>query len=438
MTHQATNARSYQSPGGAPAAVTSARLPEPQPATPRITFRSFENNPSTGKQDEEYIELQNSNSFAVDMSGWQLTGGVAFTFLPGTIIEAGHSLYISPNVAAFRGRTASPKGGEGLNIEGDYEGQISTRGETISLLDASATVIDSLTTPSTPSAQQDLLRITELHYAPPGGRPFEFIELQNIGEGPLDLTGAYFSNGVTFNFSGGQLAPGAYGLLVTEPSNFPGVNLLGTYAGSLNNGGEQIVLRDSAGENILSFSFDGDWFPPAREGGHSITVLDEDADWSTWDFRSSWALSAEFNGSPGEDNPPQHGKTYRSWSAQYFTPAELADPLVSAAEADASGDGVPNLIKYALGIDPAISTRAGLPALDTESGFLSFGFRRLARTTDLSLVVEISSDLISWSALAVVPTVNDNGDGTETLTFRSDTPLADEPRQFIRLRVIQN
>ena len=438
LTHQAHNARSYQAPVGAPAAVTSARLPEPQTANPQITFGSFQGNPSSGNQDEEYIELRNANSFAVDISGWSLAGGVAFTFLPGTIIEARHSLYVSPKVSAFRTRTVSPKGGEGLNVEGDYGGQISSRGETINLLDASASEIDSLTTPSTPSAQQDSLRITELHYAPAGGRSFEFIELKNIGDGPLDLAGVHFSNGVTFNFTGGELAPGAYGILVTDPANFPGLNVLGTYAGSLDNGGEQLVLRDSKGENILSFRFDGDWFPPARGGGHSIDILDGNSDWSAWDFRSSWALSAELNGSPGEVNPRPQRHTYRSWSAQFFTPVELADPLVSAAEADASGDGVPNLIKYALGIDPLIRTRAGLPAVKAESGFLTFSFRRLAKAGDLSLVVEISTDLISWSALTSVATVMENGDGTENLTFRSDLPLSDQPRQFIRLKVIQN
>ena len=211
-----------------------------------------------------------------------------------------------------------------------------------------------------------------------------------------------------------------------------------TYTGSLDNGGEQLVLRDSKGENILSFRFDGDWFPPARGGGHSIDILDGNSDWSAWDFRSSWALSAELNGSPGEVNPRPQRHTYRSWSAQFFTPMELADPLVSAAEADASGDGVPNLIKYALGIDPLIRTRAGLPAAKAESGFLSFSFRRLAKAGDLSLVVEISTDLISWSALTSVATVMENGDGTENLTFRSDLPLSDQPRQFIRLKVIKN
>ncbi len=103
-------------------------------------------------------------------------------------------------------------------------------------------------------------------------------------------------------------------------------------------------------------------------------------------------------------------------------------------------DGVEGGVRaeHALGIDPAIRTRAGLPAVGTEGGFLTFSFQKLGNTTDLSLVVEISIDLISWSALTTEATVIDNGDGTENLTLRSDTPLSNEPRQFIRLKVIQN
>jgi hypothetical protein len=438
VTHQASNARSYRPPAGAPAAVTSALLPEPQIAMPQINFGTFEYTPPSGNQDEEYIELQNPNAVAVDLSGWQLAGGVTFTFLPGTIIEANGKLYVSPKVAAFRARPGRPSGGSGLNVEGDYPGQISARGETISLLDPTATTIDTLTTPSTPSAQQKSLRITELHYAPPGGRPFEFIELKNIGSTPLDLTGVHFSNGVTFNFTGGSLAPGAYGILVTDPANFPGLNVLGTYSGSLNNGGEQLTLRDSAGENILSFEFDGDWFPPARGAGYSIDIFDDRADWSTWDLLSSWALSCNLHGSPGEANPEPHSNAYRSWSAQFFTPTELADPLISAAESDASGDGVPNLIKYALGLDPTIPTLDGLPVVDTASGFLALSFQRLAKTADLSQVVEVSTDLKAWSTLTTEATIVDNGDGTERVTLRSETSLSAHLRQFIRLRVTQN
>jgi len=436
-THLASNSASYMRPAGAPAAVTSALLPDGQTASPTVLFGGYEASPASGNQDEEFIELQNPNAFAVDISGWQLEGGIDFTFLPGTILEADRSLYVSPEVATFRARADSPRGGEGLNVEGGYGGQISTRGETILLLDSSAVMVASLSTTSAPSAAQDFLRITELHYAPPGGRLFEFIELKNIGADPLDLTGVYFSDGVEVALSG-ELAPGAFGIVVADPANFPGLNVLGTFTGSLNNAGEQLTLRDASGENILSFDFDGDWFPPARAGGYSIDILDDGADWGSWDLRTSWALSSEISGSPGVANPEPHSEVYTSWASQYFTSAELADALVSGPGADASGDGIANLIKYALGLNPKLKSRSGLPAISIDGDAFTLKFQRLKKAADLTLSVEVSTELSTWTAATTEVSSSDKGDGTEDVTFRSDLAIADEPRQFMRLRVDQN
>jgi len=43
------------------------------------------------------------------------------------------------------------------------------------------------------------LRITEIMYNPPGGSLHEFIELQNVGTTPLDVSGFYFE-GISFTF----------------------------------------------------------------------------------------------------------------------------------------------------------------------------------------------------------------------------------------------
>ena len=46
---------------------------------------------------------------------------------------------------------------------------------------------------------------------------------------------------------------------------------------------------------------------------------------------------------------------YQSWKASKFTPAELADPLVSGDEADPDGDGIVNCLEYACGTEPKVS-----------------------------------------------------------------------------------
>ena len=107
----------------------------------QIDFCNIDSNPSSGNQDEEYIELINLTADSIDISGWELSGGVSHIFKPGTIILGkkngspweNHSLYVSPNVGVFRERIDGPSGGRGLFVQGDYKGNISRNGEVIRL-----------------------------------------------------------------------------------------------------------------------------------------------------------------------------------------------------------------------------------------------------------------------------------------------------------------
>ncbi|MDB4141994.1 CotH kinase family protein [Akkermansiaceae bacterium] len=430
VTHLASNTASYPT-----AQTSSALLPGPQVATPNVIFGSFDANPVSGNQNEEYLEIQNPTSEAIDLSGWSIQGGIDFTFLPGTIIEANRSLYLSPDVSSFRSRGASPQGGEGLNVEGDYSGQISSRGETLSLLAPGGASVASITTPSNPSSYQDSLRITELHFSPLGGKDFEFVELRNIGTTPLDLAGVYFDAGITVTLTG-TLDPGEFGLVVANPVNYPGQKILGTFTGALNNGGDQLTLRDPVGENILSFRFEGEWFTPAQDHGYSIEIVNDGGDWWTWDSQLSWALSCDVHGSPGVMSPG-FSHVYSSWSAQYFTVSELADLTVSGPMADASGDGFSNLLKYALGLDPTVKTPVLPVIVEVEGDELTSGFTRLEKTPDISVIVEVSTDLSSWAPTSSLISSSSNGDGTENVTFQSNATVSGEARQFLRIKVTQ-
>lgn len=123
----------------------NAGIPEAQPEEVVLTFGAYDYNPSSGNQDQEYIELVNPNSYAVDISGWQLAGGVKHVFLPGTVLVAGGRLYVSPSVRAFRSRTISPTGGQGRFVQGNYQGHLSNGGETVTLLDGTGRTVDTLT-----------------------------------------------------------------------------------------------------------------------------------------------------------------------------------------------------------------------------------------------------------------------------------------------------
>jgi hypothetical protein len=85
--------------------------------------------------------LLNPNPYAVDLTGWTIEGDVRYRFRPGVVIPSGGTLYLSPDVAAFRSRAASPAGGQGLFVQGNYGGQLSNAGGTLRLHRADGTLV---------------------------------------------------------------------------------------------------------------------------------------------------------------------------------------------------------------------------------------------------------------------------------------------------------
>jgi hypothetical protein len=310
VTHNVDRVQNYDIPGS-----YSAAIPNAQPLNATIEFGAFEYNPVTGNQDEEYVELVNPNGFAVDISGWRLTGGVEHTFLPGTVIVAGGKLYVSPSVRAFRSRLASPRGGEGRFVQGDYNGHLSSWGETVNLLDPHSRLVDTLTYVGQPSDQQRYLRITEIMYNPADGGAFEndeyeFIELKNVGPAAVSLDGVKLTEGVAYAFEAGRnptLAPGACVVIVKNRAAFAerygtaGASLAPrTYAGRLSNGGETVKLEDRTNSTILEFTYDDAWFEVTDGGGFSLTIKNPaHPDRDSWDDRTAWQASAQVGGSPG-------------------------------------------------------------------------------------------------------------------------------------------
>jgi hypothetical protein len=134
-----------------------------------------------------------------------------------------------------------------------------------------------------------------------------------------------------------------------------------------------------------------------------------------------------------------HARPYTVWRAARFSPAQLADPLISGDSADPDADGLSNLLEYASAREPltADSTlAAGVTSII--DGRLAFACTRANAITDLAFDVEWSADLATWSTGPgfVEPVgTTDHGNGTSTVTVRSVAPLTEAPRQFLRLRV---
>jgi hypothetical protein len=72
---------------------------------------------AVGRRDSQYVEIVNSGGDAVDVSAWTLTGGQSPWALPGgAVIPGNSSMFLTPDVRAFRNRGSSPRGGEGLLV----------------------------------------------------------------------------------------------------------------------------------------------------------------------------------------------------------------------------------------------------------------------------------------------------------------------------------
>ncbi len=156
------------------------------------------------------------------------------------------------------------------------------------------------------------------------------------------------------------------------------------------------------------------------------------------------------------------GASADSWQLSFFSLLEVLDDSIIADTADPDGDGIENLLEYALGLDPREKDISGLPTARTDllaseaqsEGLnsqvhlfstptvdLTSGKRYLAYTVnrndgirqDIDYLVEVSDDLETWN----------NGDPhtvkvldtAEVLEVYSATSLDDAPRQFMRLRI---
>lgn len=154
----------------------------------------------------------------------------------------------------------------------------------------------------------DYLRVTEIMYHPADPN-HEFIEVQNVGPSAVNLAWVRFTDGIDFTFSDMTLSSGQYAVVVRNQDLFEslygtGITIAGQFSGALSNGGEEIVLRDAFGTEILDFDYDDNWYPVTDGAGFSLNIINpSDPDPNRWDQKESWQGSSIVNGTPGSANP---------------------------------------------------------------------------------------------------------------------------------------
>lgn len=399
------------------------------PTQPTLDIGTLENSPESGNQDEEFIEIRNPYSIAIDVSNWRLTNAVEFTFQPGTVIPANGSLYVSPDVNAFRARSASPTGNEGNFVQGPYSGHLSNLGETIELVDETGKLNNELTYAGSPSDAQRYLRISELMYHPEPDGLAEFIELVNTSTSTtLDLNGIRFTEGVEFDFTGSavtSLAPGEHVLVVRNQASFEAVHgtslpVAGIFANAtaLSNSSDDLKLEDADNNTILEFSYDdGAPWPEAADEGFSLVLIDPSSGPDPSD-PASWRGSAYNGGAPGEVD---------------------GRPLPSNPLSDANGNGLADLLDYTMGNDQAgeerlLTVSHRLHATPEGAQILPTVEYSHDVTADQAIMeVQYSTDMSVWnSAESLLTTVEevDLGNGRKVVTRYFGDPSV---RVFFRL-----
>ncbi len=98
-----------------------------------------------------------------------------------------------------------------------------------------------------------------------------------------------------------------------------------------------------------------------------------------------------------------------------------------------SGDGIPDVVKYALGLSSGTPSVSGVnsPALTTVGGtrYLSLSVGRFLPPSDATLTIEVSGDLQTWTPATVTT------DTPSLLEARDPVPYDGAAKRFIRVKV---
>jgi len=187
------------------------------------------------------------------------------------------------------------------------------------------------------AAAQPSVVINEIHYNPDVKTELvEFVELFNAATNAADLSGWYFSDGISFTFPAGTLLPaGGYLVVAQDPAALRakfGVSALGPWTGQLDNDGETITLHDAAGRVVdqVDYQLGFPWPTVGDPPGYSIELVNPAFD---NDLGGHWRASVA--GTPSQQSVtlvPDHS----SW--KYFKGTSEASTPTTAWRALAFND----------------------------------------------------------------------------------------------------
>jgi regulation of enolase protein 1 (concanavalin A-like superfamily) len=134
--------------------------------------------------------------------------------------------------------------------------------------------------------------INEIHYDPDVKTDLaEFIELYNVTDEPVNVSGWYFSNGISFTFPDNSfIPPNGFVVIAQNAAKFQtkfGFTPTGEFIGKLNNEGDTIRLCDSNDDEVdkVTYKLGFPWPTVGDEPGKSIQLINPAMD---NDLGGSW------------------------------------------------------------------------------------------------------------------------------------------------------
>jgi hypothetical protein len=110
------------------------------------------------------------------------------------------------------------------------------------------------------------------------------------------------------------------------------------------------------------------------------------------DDADHWRASTEIGGNPGTLG----SINFAVWLTDYFTPTEIADPLLAGPLANPEGDGMINLTEYATRTNPRKPSQNPVKVALLPDGTVRFTWERRADTADITGELQLSSNMQTW------------------------------------------
>jgi hypothetical protein len=103
-----------------------------------VVFNEIHYHPATNETAAEWIELHNQMAIDIDLSAWEITGNIGYTFAEGTIILAGGYLVIASDPVTLASGTGI------TNLVGPFTGRLNNAQGTVRLRDRNGRLMDEL------------------------------------------------------------------------------------------------------------------------------------------------------------------------------------------------------------------------------------------------------------------------------------------------------